>query len=100
MRRAFSRPTVDDGEQRRLFTSYRDAGFEGLQLKAGQYQRYLSEPERFRQEWGDDPGLVSGLITGGALNEAGVASLRRVIAFAPAVGSERVIFCHGVSRSS
>src|SRR5947208_1752114 len=98
MRRAFSRPTADDAEQRRLFASYRAAGFEGLQLKAGQYQRYLTEPERFRREWGDDPGLVSGLITGGALDDAGVTSLRRVIAFARGVGSERVIFCHGLSR--
>ena len=30
------------------------------------------------------------------LDEAGVTSLRRVIAFARAVGSERVIFCHGL----
>jgi sugar phosphate isomerase/epimerase len=98
MRLAFSRPTADEVEQRLLFRSFRAAGFQGLQLKAGQYQRYLTEPERFRLEWGDDPGLVSGLITGGTLDDAGVTSLRRLIGFARAAGSERVIFCHGISR--
>jgi inosose dehydratase len=99
MKLAFSRPTAGIEEQRLLFTRFRAAGFEGLQLKAGQYAGYVSEPERFRQEWGDDPGAVSALICGGTLEEAGIAALRQVIAFAAAVRAERVVFCHGVPRA-
>jgi inosose dehydratase len=99
MKLAFSRPTADAAEQRLLFASFRAAGFAGLQLKAGQFQPYLTDSDRFGREWGDDPGIVSGLITGGALDEAGLAALRRVIAFASAVGSERVIFCHSHPRA-
>lgn len=98
MRLAFSRPTADDAEQRLLFSSFRAAGFEGLQLKAGQYQGYLREPDRFRAEWDEDTGAVSALIAAGPLDEAGIASLRRVIDFAQAVRAERVVFCHGISR--
>jgi sugar phosphate isomerase/epimerase len=96
---AFSRPTADDAEQRLLFSRFRPAGFEGLQLKAGQYQRYLDDPERFRLDWGTDPGAPSGLIAGGTLDEAGQAALRRFIAFASAVGTERIIFCHSATRA-
>jgi inosose dehydratase len=98
MRLAFSRPTADDAEQRLLFSSFRAAGFGGLQLKAGQYQRHLREPDRFRADWGEDTGAVSALIAAGPLDEAGTASLRRVIDFAQSVRSERVVFCHGISR--
>lgn len=98
MKLAFSRPTSGDAEQRLLFSSFRAAGFEGLQLKASQYQRYLDDPERFRSDWGSDPGRVSALITGGALDDAGIAALRQVIAFACSVASERVVFCHGLAR--
>jgi inosose dehydratase len=99
MKRAFSRPTAGDAEQRLLFTSFQAAGFEGLQLKAGQYHRYLGEPERFQRDWGSDPAAVSALIAGGPLDEAGVAALRQVAAFARAIGSERIVFCHGLRRA-
>jgi len=99
MKLAFSRPTSGDDEQGLLFSTFRAAGFEGLQLKAGQYQRYLSEPERFQREWGSDPGAVSGLIAGGTLDETGVAALRKVIAFGRSVGAERVVVCHSLRRS-
>lgn len=98
MRLAFSRPTGTETEQRELFRSFRPAGFEGLQLKGSQYERYLREPHQFQAEWGEDPGAVAALITGGSLDEAGIERLRRVIAFARAVRSERVVFCHGLSR--
>jgi sugar phosphate isomerase/epimerase len=98
MRLAFSRPTDDDTAQRLLFASFRAAGFDGLQPKAGQYQRYLREPDRFRADWGEDTGAVSALIAGGTLDDAGIAALRRVITFAHSVRSERVVFCHGVPR--
>ena len=58
MRPAFSRPNANLDEQRELFASFRPAGFEGLQLKGGQYGAYLHEPDRFQQEWSDDPGVV------------------------------------------
>jgi sugar phosphate isomerase/epimerase len=96
---AFSRPTADEAEQRQLFASFRAAGFDGLQLKAGQYQRYLDDPVGFRRDWGADPGAVSGLITGGTLDQAGQAALRRLIAFARGVGAERIIFCHSAPRA-
>jgi inosose dehydratase len=99
MKLAFSRPTADDAEQRLLFSSYRAAGFEGLQLKGGQYHRYLSEPARFQRDWGSDPGSVSALIAGGTLDEAGLAALRQVLSFARSVAAERIVFCHGVHRS-
>lgn len=99
MKLAFSRPTVGDGEQRQLFASFRAAGFEGLQLKASQYQRYLGEPKRFQEEWSSDPAAVSALIWGGALDERGIAALRQVIAFAGAVQAERIVFCHGLRRA-
>ena len=79
MRLAFSRPTATDDEQRELFSSFRAAGFEGLQLKAGQYQHYLRDPADFQQEWGSDPGTVSALIAGGTLEANGIAALRSKI---------------------
>ena len=92
---AFSIPTSDDAEQRRLFMEFRACGFDGLQLKGGQYARYLSQPERFLEEW--EPS--AGLIYGGGLDPDGVAALRRVFEFASAIKAEMVIFCHGLSRT-
>lgn len=91
---AFSIPTASEAGQRRLFTYFRAHGFEGLQLKGGQYTPYLMEPEKFKGEWLAEQGAGSGLIYGGALNTDGLAALREVLSFAWAIGSERVIFCH------
>jgi inosose dehydratase len=99
MRLAFSRPTATDDEQRELFSSFRAAGFEGLQLKASQYQRHLRDPARFQQEWGSDPGTVSALITGGTLEADGLAAVRQTVAFARAVKAERIVFCHFAPRA-
>ncbi len=99
MKLAFSRPTTDRDEQRLLFDQFRACGFDGLQLKAGQYARYLDTPARFREEWGSDPGATAALIFGGKLDAAGIAALRQVIAFAALVGSERVVFCHGIPHA-
>jgi sugar phosphate isomerase/epimerase len=100
MKLAFSRPTQGDAEQRLLFSSFRSAGFEGLQLKGGQFYRYLGKPDHFREQWGDDPAAVSALIAGGTLDETGTAALRQLIAFAAALGAERIVFCHGEARGS
>jgi sugar phosphate isomerase/epimerase len=94
---AFSKPTNEE-DARVLFKSFHKIGYDGLQLKAGQYTPYLNEPERFLNEWGRYPGAASALITWGPLNEAGVGRLRSVFRFGKAVGSEMVIFCHDAPR--
>lgn len=99
MKIAFSRPTTTPDEQRLLMTRYREIGFDGLQLKARQYMPYIDQPARFRDEWGQQPGVASGLITAGRLDEPGIAALRKLIGFAAAVHAERIIFCHSVPRA-
>ncbi len=97
-RLAFSAPDRDSAERGVLMTGFREQGYDGLQLKRMQYGDDLSQPGRFTDRWGSTPGIASGLIAGGRLDPAGVADLEAVIRFGAAVGSERVIFCHGVSR--
>ncbi|PLS08419.1 sugar phosphate isomerase/epimerase family protein [Neobacillus cucumis] len=95
---AFSRPTETFGEQASLFKNYRSIGYDGLQLKYGQYASYIDEPERFLVEWDSSPGLASGLITAGILDEKNIEQLRRVYKFAEKVGTDLIIFCHLISR--
>lgn len=99
MKLAFSKPTTGHDEQRLLFDQYRTAGYDGLQLKGSQYSSYVDRPAAFRSEWDDDPASTSALIAGGALDTAGLERLRSTIAFAKDVGSERIVFCHGLSRA-
>jgi len=99
MKFAFSKPTDNEAEHQQLFTSFRAQGYEGLQLKYGQYSEYLHQPERFSERWGTEASAIaSGLIAGGTLDEAGIETLRRLFHFADIIGSERVIFCHAQSR--
>jgi inosose dehydratase len=99
MKIAFSQPTQTAEEQRVLFSHFRSAGYDGLQLKANQYSVYVDQPERFIEAWGTDTGdIASGLISGGLLDEEGIASLRALCRFAHAVSSERMIFCHAQPR--
>ncbi len=100
MRFAFSAPDRTPDERRELLSGYRAVGFDGLQLKRMQYQEYLDDAARFVAEWGQSPGIASGLITGGDLDDNGLVDLRRVIDFAAAVGGERVVYCHGVPRAA
>jgi len=95
---AFSKPTRDADELRELFASFRVAGYQGLQLKGGQYAGSLADPGRFTRTWGQDRALTSGLITMGTLDASGVAQLRRVIAFGARTGAERIVFCHDHPR--
>ena len=99
---AFSKPTRGAEQQRLLFDRYPAFGFAGLQLKGGQYGEYLDDPvagaERFRADWGTEPGHVSSVITMNPLDEAGKERLRALSAFAGAVGSQRVVLCHDVPR--
>jgi inosose dehydratase len=98
VRLAFSMPTPSSNEQEALFSLYGGKGYEGLQLKAGQYFAYLDEPDEAVRIAQADPGRFSGLIFGGSLDEAGRDLLRSVIDLAGRVRSERVIFCHGLPR--
>lgn len=99
-----SKPTRDADGQRLLFSRYRDYGFEGLQLKGNQYGGYVDAgalgAEQFRADWGGDPGHVSSLITMNALDEPGREHLGKLILFASAVGSPRVVVCHSVTRDT
>lgn len=78
-----------------LLGRFREEGYEGLQLKGAQYSSYIDDPSRALAELGDDPGIYSALITGDSLDEAGQERIGRTIAFAAAVGAERIVFCHG-----
>ncbi len=98
MKFAFSRPTSTAGEQQELFTQFGSAGYAGLQLKANQYTGYVDAPQEFLDKWGGYAGVASGLITMGVLSEEGQAKLRKLIRFAAAVGSERIIFVQNLSR--
>jgi len=96
---AFSKPTQDDAERQTLFTHFRSSGYTGLQLKYSQYEAYIDQPTSFLEAWGADArAIASGLITGGYLDDAGIADLRRVFKFAQVVGTERIIFCHSQPR--
>jgi len=95
---AFSKSTKSDAEAAVVFREFRRVGYEGLQLKGNQYGPFLADPARFRAAWGGVPGVASALITGGTLDGPGAAALRRVFAFGEAVGSELIVFCHGVPR--
>lgn len=101
MKIAFSQPTQNDQDQDLLFTRFRAYGYDGLQLKAGQYSAYVNQPARFIEAWGaDTAAIASGLITAGTLDESGIASLRALFRYAQAVGSQRIIFCHAQPRQA
>ena len=97
MRLAFSKPVPEAGLGT-LIGTFRAEGYEGLQLKMGQFNSYLDKPQAFVDAWGSDPGIVSALIWFDTLDDEGASRLRSVISFAAAVGSERVVFCHNLSR--
>jgi inosose dehydratase len=93
MKLAFSKPTASEEETRLLFTRFRQVGYDGLQLKAGQYAPYLDQPERFIADWGQYPGSASALIVWGTPDD-----VRRTLTFGRTVGSEMIVFCHCVPR--
>lgn len=98
MRRAFSKPTPDEQTFEAMMTGFRAEGYEGLQLKMGQFVPYLQEPQRFLDRWGEDTGRVSALIYFDTLDGSGAEKLAATVRFAEAVGSERVVFCHNHVR--
>lgn len=103
MKITFSKPTRDADSQRQLFAEYPKYGFDGLQLKGNQYGDYVGDPtgpERFRSDWGSEPGHVDSLITMNPLDPAGIERLRSLINFAAGVGSTRIVLCHDVPREA
>jgi sugar phosphate isomerase/epimerase len=95
MKLAFSQATDDVAT---LIGGFRQAGYDGLQLKPGQYAPYLDRPEQFLEAHGAAAGAAAGLIAYGPLSDEYVAHLRKVMAFGKAVGSELVVFCHNARR--
>ncbi|MCJ1704164.1 sugar phosphate isomerase/epimerase [Rathayibacter sp. VKM Ac-2926] len=93
-RLAFSK-FLEPAEVPVLVSSFRAEGYEGLQLKGAQYAEYVGDPSRALASLGEDPGIYSALITGDSLDEAGQERIAATIAFAAAVGAERIVFCHG-----
>ncbi|MGP4038759.1 sugar phosphate isomerase/epimerase family protein [Gracilibacillus sp. D59] len=98
MKFAFSRPTSSNEQRDRLFNNYQKLSYEGLHLKHSQYAPYIEEPERFNEEWANLDGIASGLIFGGNLDRDNQQVLRKLFAFASQVGTDSIIFCHGVPR--
>jgi inosose dehydratase len=98
MKLAFSVPTRSAVEEELLYGTYRQRGYEGLQLKSGQFLNYLESPRQAEELAREDPGRWSGLIFGGPLDDKGQEALREVVRFAARVSSERVIFWHGHPR--
>ena len=93
MKIAFSSPTANEDEQRILFGKFNEVGYDGLQLKKKQYYPHLNDPDKFKLEWGGVPGVASGLITGGNLDDKNCAFLKQVFSFAQAVGTDLVVHC-------
>jgi inosose dehydratase len=98
VRLAFSIPTRSAAEEELLYDTYKQCGYEGLQLKSGQYLEYVGGPGEAEELARDDPGRFSGLIFAGTLDDDGQETLRQVVRFAARVSSERVIFCHDHPR--
>ena len=95
---AFSVPTRSANEMELLFSTYKQCGYHGLQLKSGQYLKYLPVPEKAEELAKHDPGMFSGIIFGGPLDDGGQTALREVVRFASRVSCERVIFWHDHPR--
>ncbi|NQX25839.1 sugar phosphate isomerase/epimerase [Microbacteriaceae bacterium VKM Ac-2854] len=94
LRRAFSK-FLEPEEVPVLVASYADAGYQGLQLKGAQYAEFVGAPERASAALGTDSGTYSAVITGDSIDADGRERIRSTVAFAAAVGAERVVFCHG-----
>lgn len=96
---ALSKPTYNPEDRLRLFATYREAGFAGLQLKAAQYADFLDRPKEFLELIEDDRGIVSALITNDTLDPAGLERLDALVDFAAAVGAERIVYCNKRDRA-
>ncbi|QGH35986.1 TIM barrel protein [Gracilibacillus salitolerans] len=98
MKLAFSRPTSSNEEMNVLFHHYLEVGYKGLQLKASQYMPYVQDPNLFLEKWGEKNGIASALIFGGDLRKNNLEKFKQVLKFANTVGTESIVFCHGLPR--
>jgi sugar phosphate isomerase/epimerase len=98
-KRAFSKPTPADGDFELLMTTFRDEGYEGLQLKTGQFFPYLDDVDGYLHRWGDDPGRTSALVFFDTLDGDAQIRLTKSIELAARTGGERVVFCHNHDRT-
>lgn len=94
MKLAFSKPTGTAEETWEMFTTFRERGFDGLQLKPGQYSPYFGQPEKFIEDWGAYPGSSQGMIAWCALDDEGQALLRKTIDLGSKIGTHVVVYCH------
>lgn len=94
MRVAFSKP-VAAGEFETLLGEFGPLGYQGLQLKTGQFLPWLDAPGQFVSLTAGYPGSAAVLVYFDELEDERLAS---VIDFAMEVGSEMVVFCHNRSR--
>ena len=100
MNLAYSAPTASPEHTRFLLSRFAEIGYDGLQLKKGQYAGYREEPGRFKREWGAVPGVASALICGlDVRSETSRGDLGKTVAFAGAAGSELVVVCLGGPRA-
>lgn len=95
MRIAFSKPVGPD-DLDHLMRDFRSEGYEGLQLKTGQFMPFLAAPQEFLDTY-PEPGVASALVY---YDELDGERLDAVVDFAAAVGSEFVVFCHNRSRGT
>ena len=99
MKIAFSKPTRNDEQQRELIATFRDCGYEGLQLKLGQYRAYIEDPPGIFADHPQLHGAISGVIVGvRADDEAAVAQLRKVTRFANRVAADLIVVVPGGGR--
>jgi inosose dehydratase len=85
---------------RDILASAKRHGFEGVQLKAFQFQDHLASPQGFVDEVGDLSGLAQGgliVYPGGDIAEWG-AKIAAVVPFASHVGAGHICICAGVGR--
>ena len=98
MKLAFSKPSANNAERDLLFKNYGKIGYKGLQLKNGQYAPYLDAPEKFTAEWGNYPGISSGVIMGGGIDSDAKESIIKMAKFSQKIGAEMLIYCMGIPR--
>jgi len=94
MRTAFSKPVAPE-QFETLLESFGPSGYDGLQLKTGQFLPWAGSPDDFRAVVGERPGASAGLVYFDELDDDRLAG---VIDFASKVGTELLVFCHNRSR--
>jgi len=98
MKIGYSRETVDQAETATLLNAYSMAGYDGLELRPGQYEPWLPDTDGFRRQYGDTAGMATAALVRAPLNEEGVARLRRVMRFVQALNGERIVYVAQVGR--